>query len=530
MTKSSNLKKLLPIICLVVFSQIDAKTRWSSLHQIPDADFIEGSKFVLDLQCNNIYDTTIEAIFLPYGTIKFGISEWINIEVGYAGKAIFGMKTKLLDDMGYYVPSIAIGIDNLFSHKDAYFNDYPADILQTELYLSFSKSIEPIKLRAHLGAKVMAYNHKESFNVFFGLEKYFGAGFYLTLETFSLGGKYHFSAFASYRFFKTRLEVFAGMADLGQLINGKDISLASEKTSAITRPGIRFGLRLRERWFALGKHEGIEGLEDHLRRQDKTISELRQEVDSLRTVQGTPQIIEKPVAAAEIKKESEIKKFTKQKLKELKHAFEKEPFEPLDVNVIRDELVISKDSVTPVLHEIAMDMAEESRIRSLAISCLGEFANSWAADLVMDILDRVNMRDLKIEAIIALGKLKETRAIPMIQQLTGDTDEAVAFTASEVLKKIIKEAGIVLEPSETVPNFIPEQKIGSGDSDIIPEIDTESDITEENIEELKKPKEQKRQKNQRKEQNEKNQIKQELIKSPIPAEEDTSSEMMWFPE
>lgn len=529
MTKSNNLRKIIPIICLVVFSQIDAKTRWSSLHQIPDADFIEGSKFVLDLQCNNIYDTTREAIFLPYGIIKFGISEWINIEVGYAGDAIFGMKTKLLDDMGYFVPSIAIGIDNLFSHKDAYFNDYPADNLQTELYLAFSKSIEPIKLRAHFGAKVMAYNHKEAFNVFVGLEKYFGAGFYLTLETFLLGDKYHLSMFASYRFLKNRLEIFAGLVDFGQLIDGDDLSFASDKGRAITRPGVRFGLRFRERWFALGKREGIEGLEDHLRRQDKTISELRQEVDSLRTVQGTPLIVEKPDTVDEIKKESEIKKFTKQKLKELKRAFEKEPFEPLDVNVIRDELVIRKDSVAPVLHEIAMDMAEESRIRILSISCLGEFANSWAADLVMDILDRVNMRDLKIEAIIALGKLKETRAIPMIQQLTGDTDDAVAFTASEVLKKIIKETGIVPEPSETVPNIIPEQKIGSGNS-AIPEIESGNGITEENIEERKGPKEQKSQKNKKLEKSKESQTKQEFMKNTIPAEDDTSSEIIWFPD
>jgi len=474
MTKSSSRRILLLVLCMIIYSQSDAKTRWSSLHQIPDADFIESKKFVLDMQGCNIFDSTEGVIFIPQGVLNFGLSEWVNIEAGFAGGFTCGMKARILDEKNSFVPSVALGIHNLFSHKEAHLSDHEADTLKTEFYLALGKNIEKIKLRVHLGIQTMAYNRDEIFNPFLGLEKYFGSGFYISMETFRLDKRFHFSMFASYRFLKNRMEVFAGIADFGEMLRDRRYSIVSSADNSFTRPSIRFGLRFSER-FGLGKKEGLKGLEDRLLHQNKTINQLRKEVDSLKMVQEMPEKEGLKSDSSVIIKESEIKLFTRQKLTELKTAFAKEPFEPQEVMAVREGLVSQRSQIIPVLHEIALDISEDSRLRSLAISSLGGINDSWAADMLINILGKINMRDLKIETIIALGKLNEVRAVSIIQQFVDDPDDAVSFTASEVLQKIKKETGIGLEPVEPVPDYIPEQKIGSDDDDFM-----EKEIDDEN--------------------------------------------------
>ncbi|HLV30882.1 MAG TPA: HEAT repeat domain-containing protein [Chitinispirillaceae bacterium] len=484
MTKSSSRRILLLVLCMVIYSQSDAKTRWSSLHQIPYADFIEGNQFVLDLQGCNIFDSTEGVVFIPHGVFNIGLSEWVNIEAGYAGGFTCGMKARILDKKNSFVPSVALGIHNFFSHKEAHLSDHEADTLKTELYLALAKSLEKIKLRVHFGFQTMADNRDEIFNPFFGLEKYFGSGFYITMETFRLDKRFHFSMFASYRFLKNRMEVFAGIADFGEMLRDRRYSIVSSADKSFTRPSIRLGLRFREQ-FGLGKAEGLQGLEDRLLHQNKTISQLRKEVDSLKVDKGVPEKKEGLKSDnSVITKENEIKLFVRQKLSELKTAFAKEPFEPQEVKAVREELASKKSQIIPVLHEIALDISEDSRIRSLAISSLGGINDSWVADILIDILGKISMRDLKIETLIALGKLNEVSAVPIIQQFVDDPDETVSFTASEVLQKIKKETGIGLEPVEPVADYIPEQKIGlDGDDYMDKENDDEN--KEENVIEKK---------------------------------------------
>lgn len=486
MTRCSSLRIILPVLCIIFFSRKDdAKTRWSSLHQIPDADFIESNRFVLDLQGCNIVDSAEGIVFIPYGIVNIGLNDWVNVEAGYAGGFTMGIKAAILSEKGDYIPSVALGFHDIFSHKEAHLSDHKADTLNSELYLVLGKSLENIKLRFHLGIQTMVHNHNEVFNPFLGFEKYFGNGFYVTMESFRLDKRFHFSMYASYRFLKNRMEIFAGIADFDEILRDRRYSIISTEKRSFTRPGIRIGLRFRER-FGFGKNSGIRGLEDRICYQNEIISKLRKEVDSLKVAQQNQKTGKKVCDSLEttkqpqITEEDKLKIFAVQKLSELKTIFSEEPFEPQKVKAVRKELVSKKDQILPVLHEIALDIKKESRIRLLAISSLGESGYGTAADMLIDILAQVNIPELKIETLIALGKLNEVRAVSIIQEFLDDPDDAVAFVASEVLQKIQKETGIFLEPVETVPDVIPEQKIGTkGDnfdeSDKIPVYDKKND-------------------------------------------------------
>jgi len=119
----------------------------------------------------------------------------------------------------------------------------------------------------------------------------------------------------------------------------------------------------------------------------------------------------------------------------------------------------------PSLYDIIYDPVQESKIRSLAITALGEIGTQAAADVIIEVLGKSPNAEMTIECLIALGKMKETRAVYLMQQLSNDPNDDIAFTAAEVLQKLEKETGISVTPvpaAMLAPESIPEKKIGSG--------------------------------------------------------------------
>ena len=85
-------------------------------------------------------------------------------------------------------------------------------------------------------------------------------------------------------------------------------------------------------------------------------------------------------------------------------------------------------------------------MRLLGISLIGDIGGSGASDILLDVLSQSEDPDIKIEILIALGKMKETRAVYVMEQLANDPTDVVAFTAQEVLQKLAREKGIKLSP------------------------------------------------------------------------------------
>jgi len=160
---------------------------------------------------------------------------------------------------------------------------------------------------------------------------------------------------------------------------------------------------------------------------------------------------------------NQLKKNIMEKLIAIKTLYEEEPFEPENVKKTIQEIVSYREKIIPVLQEICLDRKENSQIRVYAVSVMGELGSRNAADALIEILAQTQLPEMKIETMIGLGKLKEVRAIYLMQKLANDPHEGVAFTASEILQKLEKETGIKMSQNkaEIVPeNSIPEKKTG----------------------------------------------------------------------
>lgn len=485
------MKRFLTVILSVIialpflgFNDSQSKTRWSSIHCIPDADLLSGGKLLLDIH-NFTYSDYLKGYKVkPSALVTLGIIEWINLEAGYAGGGIIGFKARILGETKKVLPSMAVGIHNVFSHKEAYNYGYSPDSMSNEIYVAFAKGVEGIKLRFHLGVQTIPGNDNEKVNPFFGLEKYFGNGFYMSIEAQRRDQHFHGSFFGSYRFLKRKVEVSAGLIDIAGLQSkNKDkftLKFATSGQNSFTRPGIYVGLRLlgSMRW---GKSDGFISLEERIARQNESYQQLQSEVDSLKNLlkKSKTRIDNMDQTLKSLSDSSEndyyqLKKTILQKLITVKTLYEEEPFEPEKVKKSMQEIISYRDKVIPVLQEIAMDRKESSQIRVYAVSVMSEFGSRSASDALIEILAQAQHPEMKIEALIGLGKIKEMRARYLMQQLANDPNDGVAFTATEILTKLEKETGIKLvqDKAESVPEkTIPEKKIETDERtlSVIPE-------------------------------------------------------------
>ncbi|MBN1601504.1 MAG: HEAT repeat domain-containing protein [Chitinispirillaceae bacterium] len=462
----NTVQKSIPFLILLftLTGSISAKTRWSTFHSIPDADLLEGGSLLWNLSGYHLLNTESESgKTKPSGMLTLGVIEWVNISGGYTGGPAFGMKVRILGETKEWMPSVALGVRNIFTNQDSYYFDHDPDSLTSEIYCAFGKGIENLRLRMNLGVMSVPADKNDIVNFFVGVEKYFGKGLYLSLELFRRQKEFVTSIFVDWRIAKRRIEFYGGVIDITGLVK-KD-----KKLTEFAQPGINAGVRILLN-VRRGKSDGFTTLEDQLRAQNKTIKTLKNDIDSIKTLlnKGTKRIEGLTESFYELTNDStsEVQSYrltTLEKLAALKNLYEQEPFEPDLVKNAQKELVVHRDKIVPVLIEVALSKKEDTRIRTLATSMCGEIKSAASADALIEILSQVHIPEIKIEALIALGKLKEVRAVFLMQQLASDPNDAVAFTAMEVLQKLEKETGITsLSVNKNVipENSIPENKIG----------------------------------------------------------------------
>lgn len=452
------------VILFALAGSISAKTRWSTFHCIPDADLLEGGSLLWNLNGYYLLNSESESgKTKPSGMLTLGVIEWVNISGGYTGGPAFGMKVRILGETKEWMPSVALGVRNVFTNQDSYYFDHDPDSLTSEIYCAFGKGIENLRLRMNLGIMSVPADKNDIVNFFVGAEKYFGKGLYLSLELFRRQKEFVTSIFVDWRIAKRKIELYGGVTDVTGLVT------KNKNSTKFAQPGINAGVR-----FLLnirrGKSDGFTTLEDQLRAQNKTIKTLMADIDSMKMLltSGTKRIEGLTESFRELTNDStsEIQRYrltTLEKLAALKNLYEQEPFEPDLVKNAQKELVVHRDKIVPVLIEVALSKKEDTRIRTLATSMCGEIKSAASADALIEILSQVHIPEIKIEALIALGKLKEVRAAFLMQQLASDPNDAVAFTAMEVLQKLEKETGTTLLSAnkKAIPeNFIPENKIG----------------------------------------------------------------------
>jgi hypothetical protein len=240
----------------------------------------------------------------------------------------------------------------------------------------------------------------------------------------------------------------------------------------MVRPGVYFGLRFYGNLGKLGRNDGLMSLEDRVNVQGILIDSLRYQFDSLKTVLvgGSKKLnhIDSSLTAftdSSLKSKDRYRSIAIEKLNSLRVFYSQEPFEPELVKKGYEEIVGYRNEMVPVLFEIVFDLSLDKKLRTLAVSVLGQIGTGKALDALIDILSQSKETEVKIEALISLGNNKETRAIYLMKQLENDPDDALSFTAAEVLKKIESLTGLktnVTDTSNRLPLTIPESKIGGG--------------------------------------------------------------------
>jgi hypothetical protein len=456
------------LVCLPVFAT--ALTRWSSLHTIPDADFIESWNYVLDYQGYYFNDSADRAVLRNIGLGQLGLSEWGSVSGGYAGGITLGIKVKVLSENESYRPSLALGAHNILNHEEDYRYNHDSAAWSNEFYVAAGKSIEPIKLRVHAGAQTMPDVNKEMVTFFFALEKYLCSVAYITLEAFYRDEKIRPSLFASVRFFKKHVELSGGAVDLLGMFSK---SKTTETAPDLVRPGFWFGLRFMGNMASPNRTAGFSSLEEQIGYQREMIIAMKRDVDSLkRTMAGQGIIVDSlnkkfsivADSALGITSGQRLRNFALERLVKLNTLFSQENIDAEQIKTLAREILSYGDIMAPVLKQIVLDPQVDRAVHVQAMTRLGEIGTAQAANAVIDILPQTQDADVRIEGLIALGAMKDHRAAYLIEQLAHDPNEAVAFIATEVLQKLENRKpfttdSLSLKPS--LPAAIPDKKIGA---------------------------------------------------------------------
>lgn len=463
------------ISIIVLINVVESATRWSALHWVPDADLLDNNAIVADANMFIFTDSTDGTVMQPGAMVSYSVARWVNIDVGYAGSVTIGLKTRILgEEAKSWVPSLALGIRGCFSNREMYYYDVKDESFTNELYCAFAKSIEPIRLRLHFGILSIPAYGREAFNPFIAFEKYFGGGVYATFEMNRRDKDFIPSVFASWRFWESRFEISAGAVALTKMFLDKssnfDAGIVSTPAEGLSRPGFFVGIRFNGSFNKIGNLGGLEPLEIKVRNHQREIERLRYDVDSLIESHGNDKkkikTLDSTIAAltdSTLRSKEHYRLIAIEKLNALKIFYSQEPFEPELVKKGYSEITGYRNEIVPALIAISLDIGLDKKIRKLAVSVLGRIGTGKALDALIDILSQAKEADIRIEALIGLGNNKETRALYLMKQLANDADDALAFTAQEVLKKLELLTG--RKASETVVNkkenqqYIPETKI-----------------------------------------------------------------------
>jgi hypothetical protein len=296
------------------------------------------------------------------------------------------------------------------------------------------------------------YDKTDRVTPFAGMEKYFGAGLYITAELERRAGEFILSVFAVYRLISDRLEFNVGVIDAPGISKRLD-------DPQIVRPRLRAGIKV-HLGSGYNTFDGLTGVEDRIDRHRDTIAVLSKRLDSLQT--ETRWNAERIQALSNFPDDSHKKEAAgvMNELSKLRGMYDQEPFNPELVRNTIEGITARKEMFLPYLRVIIVDPETPPRIRTLAVSLTGEMKDAGSSDILMSMLARSDDPALKIEIMIALGKIKELRCRQILGPLRNDPDGGVAFTATEIYRTLFGN------DEENKPNAPPQAPLGD---DTMPE-------------------------------------------------------------
>jgi len=436
-------------VLIIVAIPLLGKTRWSSVRTIPDADFIGSGEFIVGYDGFVNSNRQNEIFVTSQVPLSMGVGEWLTVYSAWSDGVTAGFKARILDEFHPAMPSLAVGVRNLYHNSNLTRGGVPNNSPEFtgEIYLAASKGFDLITTRFHGGVLSIPSSSTEQFNGFFGIEKYFGGSFYVSFEGFSLYDRFNLSLFGTLRFLKNdRAEIFAGLIDLERLLFNQsydlDMSLEPDFPSDFVKPGIAIGFNCA---FSLpfGKQTQFKGIEDLYLEQNKDLNSLRESQNSLSAKVETEHFridtlsliidsIGKEIIKPEILPDHYEEIYAR--LLAYRSKFESKPYDPEMTRKIQEQIfAFEVDAENTLLRVVKKGDKNPDVIRD-AISLLSLMKSQKSVPLFLELLGETRERRMKISLISALGTIGDRNATYALKHIASSNDEAVATAAREILK------------------------------------------------------------------------------------------------
>ncbi len=457
-----------------------AQTRITTLHHLQTADFLYNKQYQIKLN-SNLFDgyNSDDSVGHGYkiraiGEAYVGITDRVVLGFQAGWEPSLSIKAKLLSEKGEYIPTLALAAHGVLASQEASFyrvlNDDTARGLRNAVSLVAAKSFNPISTRFQVGIQSLPLWTTENYTPFVGVEHYFGAGWYLSAEGFQRFEAFHANLGVSKRF-DDRFLISLGLTEVKEFLFNENDEFGFFASGHVpghagyNTPGYYVTLCWNGNLGA--STEGITSLEDEIRlantRLDKLDQELTRIREALQSESARSMTLEKQVKETNALEKGKIKSrggksvawFTVVNLlKEMMQILSSEmPYEPKDVLEIRKKITGLGLDGLPALKASALDRTADPRLRAAAAGILGEIdkAKDPETEELLIVLLAEPVLELRIEALMALGKLGMTGASQEIELLTNDPDETVAATAKSVLKQLKRKPASQPSAAPAVP-------------------------------------------------------------------------------
>lgn len=448
------------LLLLIVVAVAPAKTRWATTRFTPNADFVGAGRFVTNYNIflNTEFDKGMTGKSLMY--MNVGASEWFEGTLGYADGFNFAIKGRILNEYTRAVPSLAIGVRNMFHNETLARSRQDSNLhgSTNELFMAFGKSSDYIQMRFHAGLLTLPDSKIDQLNGFAAIEKYFGDDFYLTLEGFSQQHKFYLALTATVRFMKeNRGEIYVSILDLQRMFitQNRDfgVTMTPQFHEDWIKPGLVAGLSFnlggKKKW--IDNRAQFRTVEDNFAHHDTLMrimnkridilerdieclnaenASLKLQMDSLLEVLDTLFDATQPPQDTLPLLYKEIYSLTVS----LAQTYAADRFDPRQARRILDEIAKHGNDGIDVVARIAKEEPNRT-IRIRAITVLGELQAQSQIQLILSILESTDDNRVKIEAITALGKINDRSVKRRIEGFVTNPDPNLRIAANEVLER-----------------------------------------------------------------------------------------------
>jgi hypothetical protein len=429
-------------------------TRTSTLAQVPGADILPHGMF--QVQAAGGYfqlDTTTTDTAVPKTRSDFGIRGRVKIglfdqfEGSFQGAmntgrvtgryAAFSLKGLIFEEKGWFRPNLAFGVDNVFSNADGGFYRAPGpDTLERMVntaYLTATKTISRIKARTTAGVACTPTFVPDRVAPFAAWEQYFGAGMYLDLEVYKKMGLYQTALTGGWC--GSRGAVSFGVTNVHQLLgSGGPAASGYQALGVILNVSGFFQVGREREKPETACQDSLAGLQVQLL---KTRNELQEAVKAKNFLEAQRAELAKAPAAPDTAPPSfdprTIPALVENYLKDLETARQSPSFDAGAMADLMKKITQYSEYSLPVLEKAIKTPQTPPATLSQAITMVGQIGNKNSKDMLVELLGRKESA-CKIDAMIALGKLRDRSVIQYITGAMQDTDPMVVETARLVLE------------------------------------------------------------------------------------------------